>query len=393
MSQGPLSGIRVVDLSAVVSGPMAACWLGDQGAEVVKVEPFHGDSLRTLGPTKADLTSAFVAVNRGKRGIALDLKREEAKAIVAELIARADVLVENFRPGVMGKLGLGWEAARVLNPRLVYCSITGFGPDGPHAGLRAYDPVIQAASGIAANQRNADGEPSLVQTLVVDKLTALTAAQAITAALFARERTGEGQRVEVAMLDAAVTFNWPEGMFNFGFVDDAPPPSPAYGRFTRLWKAKDGMVAIASFQDHEFTALVEALDRPDLAADERFATGAARARNIREWGPLLAGLIAERTTEELLAGFVRTGAAGARVNECERVIDDAQVVHNRVVHEVPHGGAGRIRVARHPARFGGTPVASPSAAPRIGEHSRALLRELGRDEAAIDALVASGAVR
>src|SRR5688500_12731961 len=197
---GPLAGIRIVDLSQVVSGPMAAGWLADQGADVVKVEPPHGDPIRGLGPAKGDLSSAYIAINRGKRQICLDLKDPAAKQVLTRLIKRADVLVENFRPGVMDKLGFGWDAARAINPRLIYCSITGYGRDGPYAPLRAYDPMVQATAGIAATQPSPDGEPQLINTLVVDKVTALTAAQAITAALYSRERSGEGQHVEVAML-------------------------------------------------------------------------------------------------------------------------------------------------------------------------------------------------
>ena len=190
---GPLEGIRIVDLSQVVSGPMAAGWLADQGADVIKVEGPGGDPVRGLGPVKGDLSSAFIALNRGKRSLTLDLKDEAAKPVLAELIRRADVLVQNFRPGVIEKLGFGWEAARTLNPRLIYCSISGYGPTGPYSGLRAYDPMIQASSGICASQLGPDGEPQLVQTLVCVTITGLMAAQAISAALYAREKTGEGQ--------------------------------------------------------------------------------------------------------------------------------------------------------------------------------------------------------
>jgi crotonobetainyl-CoA:carnitine CoA-transferase CaiB-like acyl-CoA transferase len=379
---GPLAGIRIVDLSQVVSGPMAAGWLADQGANVVKVEPPHGDPIRGLGPAKGDLSSAYVAINRGKRQICLDLKDPAAKRSLARLIERADVLVENFRPGVMDKLGFGWEAARAMNPRLVYCSITGYGRDGPYASLRAYDPMIQATAGIAATQL-VDGEPQLIHTLVVDKVTALTAAQAITAALFARERTGEGQHVEVAMLDAAVAFNWPEGMFNHGFADDPPPAQPPYGRYSRLWPTKDGRrVVIGSFQDHEFSALCDALGRPDLKVDERFNTGRARAKNIREWGPVLAAAVAALTADEFMAGCVAHGAGGAVVSTLDEVLTHPQVQHNGTVVEVDHGTLGRIRTARPPARFSGTPTGTLRPAGHRGEHDAAVAAELGLERAA-----------
>jgi crotonobetainyl-CoA:carnitine CoA-transferase CaiB-like acyl-CoA transferase len=238
--------------------------------------------------------------------------------------------------------------------------------------------MVQATAGIAATQLTRDGEPQLIQTLVIDKVTALTAAQAITAALFARERSGAGQHVEIAMLDAAVAFNWPEGMFNHGFADDPPPASPPYGRFSRLWKTRDGrQVVIGSFQDHEFAALCDALGRPELKTDPRFSTGRARARHIAEWGPTLAAAIGALSADEFMAGCIRHGAGGAVVSTLDEVLDHPQVVHNGTIVEVAHEGLGRIRTARHPARFSRTPTADPRGAGRRGEHSDAVLAELG----------------
>lgn len=374
---GPLAGIRILDLSQVVSGPMAAGWLADQGADVIKVEPPHGDPIRGLGPSKGDLSSAYIQINRGKRQMALDLKDPAAKRAVDRLIERADVLVENFRPGVMAKLGLGWEAARALNRRLIYCSITGYGPDGPYAPLRAYDPMVQATSGVAATQLSSSGEPQLIQTLIIDKVTAMTAAQAITAALFARERSGEGQRVEVSMLDSALAFNWPDGMFNHGFVDAPPKPSPPYGKFSRLWTTKDGRkVVLGSFQDHEFAALCDALGRPDLKADERFNTGRARTRNIAEWGPTLGAAVAAVTAEAFMAGCIAHGAGGAVVATLDEVLTHPQLVHNGTITEVDQGEVGRVRTVRNPARFSGTPMADPRRAGHRGEHTDEVLAEL-----------------
>ena len=206
---GPLAGIKVIDLLAVVSGPMAAGLLADQGAEVIKVEPRQGDLTRLIGPAKGDISAIFAAINRGKRSIVLDLKQAAACAVLHDLLGDADVVIENFRPGAMARLGFGYEAVAAVNPRIVYLSISGFGQTGPNAQVRVYDPVIQAASGMAdAHPNPADGEPQLLQTLVCDKVTALTASQAITAALFARERSGHGQKIELSMLDAAVAFLW-----------------------------------------------------------------------------------------------------------------------------------------------------------------------------------------
>ena len=393
---GPLAGIRIVDLSQIVSGPMACQMLADQGAQVIKVESPGGDPVRSLGPRKADLSSMFIAVNRGKQGLCLDLKSPAGLAVLERLVATADVLVENFRPGVLARLGLDWQRMQAINPRLIYCSITGFGPDGPYQNVRVYDPVIQAVSGIAASQVDKEGNPGLVRHLVADKVTALTAAQAITAGLLRRERAGAGaagERIEVAMLDAAIAFNWPEGMYNHSFVDDAPAAVPEYGAQMRLWKAADGLVAIGALQNAEFAALCRSLGRDDLAEDARFQSSAGRIRHQRDWAPQVSAEIARRSRAELMAGFVENGAVGGPVVHLADVPDDAQVVHNRICIEVEHGaGVGRVRQARAPARFG-SPLTPPGPAPHLGEHGRQILAALGYDDAAVAALVGQGVVK
>jgi len=393
---GPLAGYRIIDCSQIVSGPMACQMLADQGAEVVKVESPGGDPVRSLGPRKGDLSSMFIAVNRGKQGLCLDLKHPDGVAILERLIATSDVLVENFRPGVMERLGLGWDRLRGLNPRLIYCSITGFGPDGPYQNVRVYDPVIQAVSGIAASQVDKEGTPGLVRHLVADKVTALTAAQAITAALLRRERGGDGapgERLEVAMLDAAIAFNWPDGMYNYSFQDDAPDRWPEYGAQMRLWKAADGQVAIGALQDAEFVALARSLGRDDLADDPRFRSPAGRIKYQREWAPQVSAEIARRTRAELMAGFVAHGAVGGPVVKLEDVPEDAQVQHNGICIEVAHDDTvGRVRQARAPARFGSA-LPAPGPAPHLGQHSRQVLAVLGHDDAAIAALIEAGIVK
>ncbi len=362
---GPLAGVRVLDLSQIVSGPMAACWLADQGAECIKLESPGGDPVRTVGARKGNMSAIFICVNRGKRGETLDLKNPAHHARFEELVRWADVLIENFRPGTMDKLGFAHARCAELNPRLIWCSITGFGPDGPYANIRAYDPVVQAASGIAATQADPAGNPSLVQSLVCDKVTALTAAQAITAALFHRERTGEGQKVEVAMLDAAIAFNWPEGMYNHAFVEPAEP-FPEYGTLTRLWPAKDGLVSMAAIQDSEFEAMCEALGNPESLARPEYQTMAGRFAHLATLLPEMGRLVAERTRDELMAGFIRAGAVGCRVNSRAELLEDPQVAHNGCVIEVDQGPHGRVRIARHPARFARSPaVARPGPAPEL----------------------------
>lgn len=388
---GPLAGIKIVDLSQIVSGPMAATMLADQGADVIKVESPYGDPVRSLGPRKGDLSAMFIAVNRGKQGLSIDLKTKGGQAILERLIAGTDVIIDNFRPGTMDRLGFSYDRCRAINPRIIYAGITGFGTDGPYTNIRVYDPVIQAVSGIAATQVDGEGRASLVRTLVADKVTAVTMAQAITAALFHRERTGEGQRIDVAMLDAAMAFNWPESMYNDSFV---VPESrfPDYGAMTRLWTCADGQVAIGMMQDIEFIALAKSLGREDLAGDKRFHSVDGRRKFQKEWAPEIAREIAARTQDELMAGFIREGAVGGRVNSCTEALDDPQVRHNDIVVTFDNGTAGAVRGARPPARFSASPAAIAGPAPRLGEHGTAVLAGLGYDDAAIAAMVADKVV-
>lgn len=388
---GPLAGIKILDLSQIVSGPMAACLLAEQGADVIKIESIDGDPIRGFGPRKGQMSAMFISVNHGKRGLALDLKRPTAKVILDELIVRSDVLIENFRPGVIERLGFGYERCAALNLKLIYVSINGFGPDGPYATIRVYDPVVQAVSGLAALQTDAAGIPQLMQTLIADKTTALTAAQAITAALFARERSKVGQRIDIAMLDAAISFAWPDGMWNEVFLDDPPVAWPAYGAQMRLWTAADGQVAVGALQDSEFRALCDAVGCPELASDPRLATVAGRNAHRAYWTPALRAAVKAMSVDELVAGFVRTGAVGGRVNRVAHVAVDPQVAHNATIAIVDHGTMGRVAVPRAAARFGDS-QRGPGIAPEIGEHSRVILSELGHTDAEIDALIAVGSV-
>lgn len=387
----PLQGIRVVDLSTVFSGPMAATLLSDQGADVVKVESLDGDTTRQIGPAKGDLSASFIAANRGKRNLALDLKAPAAQAVLHALLARADVLVENFRPGVMPRLGLADALLAQRYPQLIRLSITGFGPDGPRAADKAYDAVIQAIGGLAASQRDAStGAPVILASTVSDKVTALTAAQAVTAALFARSRDGRGRRVEVSMLDATVAFQWPDAMYNHVWLDDPPPAFPEFGATQRPWRTADGHVATMVPQPAEFAAMCAALGRPDIAQDPRFSTLPARYRNGAALRALLEPLMAQFDNATLEARFRQHGAALGRVNERPEVLTDPQVRHNRTVVTLDNGAAGRVRVARSAARFDGQPQAPSRGAARLGEHSLELLRELGYGDDAIDALQAQG---
>jgi crotonobetainyl-CoA:carnitine CoA-transferase CaiB-like acyl-CoA transferase len=298
-------------------------------------------------------------------------------------------VVQNFRPGAMARLGLGPEVLRAANPRLVYVSITGFGPDGPYAGGRVYDAVIQAVSGIAASHPNQlSGEPTLLATTVCDKLSALTAAQAICAALFARERSGQGTTLALSMLDAALAFQWPDAMNNLTFVSDPPPAFPEFGVRQRPYRTRNGYVAAMTPQQDEFAAFCTGLGRPELVADPRFATANARRHHVAELVTLLNALAAEHDTAELVETLRAAGVPIGRVNERHEVLVDPQVLHNGSLVEREHGAAGTVRLARSAARFGGGAAPLPGTAPHLGEHTRQVLGELGYDEPRIDRLLA-----
>jgi crotonobetainyl-CoA:carnitine CoA-transferase CaiB-like acyl-CoA transferase len=363
---GPLKGVRVVDMSQVISGPMAATWLADQGADVVKVEDAKGDPSRLVGPRKDDMSALYFAVNRGKRGMIADLKDDEDKAKVWAEIEQADVLVQNYRPGVAERLGFGYEQVAKRKPDIVYCSISGYGPRGPRAKSRAYDGVVQAVAGFAACQAGPSNEPELVRSYVCDKVTALTATQAITAALFAREKTGKGQHVEINMLDAALAFIWPEGMWNHAFMDEAPPPSPEVSTSYRLWQTRDGYVSLAALQQVEFEALCRALDAPDVLRDPRFSSTQQRMAHRTEYAEIMESRIAKWSTAELDARLAEEDAPGARVNSRQDLLRDPQVSANGGFIEIDAADLGRVRGTRHPAHFSATPVSPrPRAAPRL----------------------------
>jgi len=396
--QGPLAGIKVVDLSAVVSGPMCAGLLADQGAQVVKVESQQGDLTRIIGPAKGDISALFAAINRGKRGIVLDLKQPSALAVLRALLADADVLIENFRPGAMARLGLSYDEVAAFNPRIVYLSISGFGQTGPYAAGRVYDPVIQAVAGMAdAHPDPKSGEPQLLQTLMCDKLTALTAAQAVTAALLARERqgagSGRGQKIELAMLDAAVNFLWPEACFNHAFQDEPPPVAMEFGANQRLWRCADGWLALITPQNDEFAAMCRVFGRPEMGSDPRFASIPARRQHNQLIRDTLEPIAAQRGVDALMTELLAAGVPAGRVNTKAALASDPQVMHNALLHDTAYPGLGRLRTPRAAAQFIGLPWDADRRAPHLGEHSRELLVELGHDEAEIEALIASGAVR
>src|SRR5207248_1856123 len=279
---GPLNGYRIVDLTSNVSGPLATMILADQGAEVIKVEaPNGGDSTRSGANRRGGFTAGFLNNNRNKRSIVLDLKNPAALEVLKRLAAGADAFVQNFRPGVADRIGVGEAAIRAVAPKIVYVSISGFGEKGPYAQAPAYDPVIQGFSGLATVQAGSDrARPRLLRTILPDKLTAITASQAITAALLARERTGEGQHVRLSMLEAVVAFLWPSDMSGQTFVGDEPPEQEAASAIDLIYETADGYITAAVVTDRQWQGLTRALDKPEWLEDDRCKTPAFRPENI-----------------------------------------------------------------------------------------------------------------
>ncbi len=388
----PLAGVKVLDLSAVISGPLATSILCDQGADVIKIEAPGGDLVRKIGPVKNGVGAAFVSINRGKRGMTLDLKQAVAREVVLQLAAQSDVVIENARPGVMDRLGLGARILCELNPRLIHLSISGYGPTGPMAGVRTYDAVIQAASGMCASHPNPDtGEPMQLTTYVCDKVTALTAAQAISSALYAREKTGKGQSIQLSMLDAALAFHFHDAFFNHVYMGEDAPIAMEVGVGARLLKTQNGYLAVMTPQQAEFAGLCRSVGRADLIDDPRFVTLADRGKHRVELYAELNLATTTLDTDELFAALLKADVPAGRVNQRAEVLTDPQVVHNDSIVEIDHGELGRVRLARGAARFGNEPPPIPGPAAMLGEHTVEVLRELGLDEGKISALFASGA--
>ena len=390
---GPLTGVRVIDISAVLSGPLACGILADQGADVIKVETLDGDIVRRMGGKPDGVTAGFVTANRGKRSIAVDVKTEAGLGIVKELLSDADVLIQNFRPGAIERMGLGEPVVRELNPRIIFVSISGFGESGPYAHKRVYDPVIQSLSGLADIQRDRQtGRPMMIRTVIPDKTTGLTAAQAITAALFSRERTGEGQHIRLAMIDAMLSLAWAEGMAAYtvvGHEDNVPPET----RPDLIYQTLDGYITAGAVSDAEWQGMCRALGQEQWLTDERFATPASRVRNATERLNLTAEVLATRESGYWLPRLDAEGVPSAPVLSRRELLDHEQIAANQLIEEMDQPGIGAIRQARPPARFSRTHATIGGPAPHLGEHTTDVLAALGRSEADIAALIDQGVVR
>ena len=384
---GPLSGVRVLDLTSMISGPVATMMLADQGADVIKVEPLSGDLVRGAGPNRSGITSMFVSSNRSKRSLALDLKKDEGKKVLVELIAEADVFVQNFRPGTIDRMGFGEDFVRSIRADIVYVSISGFGDEGPFAHQRVYDPVIQSMSGLAAIQADGEtGRPKMIRTIIPDKTTALTAAQAITAALFSRERTGEGQHLKLAMLDTMVSYLWPEGMAGLTLVGREVKAQRAQMSPDLIFQTTDGYITAGAVSDKEWHGMCRALGHEEWIEDARFLTINDRGINVNERLSLTAQVIATNTSAFWLERLDKEGVPSGPVLSREEVLDHPQVKINELVSEYEHPIAGRIRQPRPAAVFDKTPSMIRRHAPGLGEHNGEILNALGYNDVQIQEL-------
>jgi crotonobetainyl-CoA:carnitine CoA-transferase CaiB-like acyl-CoA transferase len=392
---GPLEGYRIVDLTVIAAGPFATMMLADQGADVIKVEPPGlGDVMRYLGTNRGGVSALWVNCNRSKRSIVLNLREERGRALLLDLVASADVFVQNFRPGVIERLGIGEPELRHVRPDLVYVSISAFGPTGPYAGKPAYDHIIQGIAGAAAVQADPKtGRPENIRTIFCDKLTAQIVAQGITAALLARERGKGGQHLRVSMLDAAIAFLWPDCGANETILEQDAIVQPLLSATYRVNDASDGYFAVAGISDAQIHGMFRVFGRPELVSDPRFATAAARMRNMDALIAELAEKRVDWTQREVLEALeaedVPCGPVHPRMAD---VISDPQVVASETFLESSQPQLGRIRQTRPPIHFEATPAAIQRPAPTLGQHTDEILEELGTSADDIADLRACGIV-
>ena len=388
----PLEGITVLEFSTMITASFAAMMMAEQGARVIKVEPNEqGDPMRYIGSSKGACSALFANCNRGKRSIRADLKHPESQALICDLIAETDVLIHNFRPGVMDRLNLGASTLRAQNPRLVYAAISGFGTEGPLRDAPAYDPVIQAHAGFTASQGS--DAPVFIRNLMCDKVTAYTVCQAVTAALYQRERTGVGQEVDVSMLDAGLFFVFPDGFMNHTLLDHDVAQQPLLADLIYdITLTSDGGITISAGTDKQRAGVLTAVGREDLIQDERFNSLEKLMANMEEYRAILEEAFRALTTADLLEKLARHDVPCARCHSYDEVLDQQQLVANDTITVREHPLMGNMRIVKSPARFGGARLEPGGHSPAHGEHTKEVLAEFGLSAETISRLIEAGAV-
>lgn len=393
---GPLDGIKVVEFTSVVLGPWACQTLGDMGADVIKVEPPTGDTNRNLGPyrTHANMCALYLTCNRNKRSVVLDLKSDKGREAAFRLVEDADVLVHNFRPSAMEKLGLDYPAVKAVNAKIIYCATYGFSRKGPYGDRGALDDGIQAASGIAMlmARANRDDQPRYLPTVIADKTTGLAVVNAVCAALFARERTGQGQAIEVPMYESTVSFVMAE--HQWGQTFEPALDSAGYPRILaanrKPYGTKDGFLSLLPYWDNHWQTFCGVIERPDMVTDPRFDRMKNRLVNIDAMHGEIGKELAKRTTAEWLAALAPTNVPHMVVNSLDDLIDDPHLVESGYWQLHDHPTEGKIRLTSPPYNFSETPASIRRLPPLLGEHSRELLEAAGYSDHEIDTMIADG---
>ncbi len=395
--KGPLDGVRVIDLTTVMFGPYCTQILAEMGADVIKIEQPAGDSSRQTGPSKTPgMAGGYLTKARNKRSIMLDLKQPEGRAVFQRLIAGADAFVHNIRPKPAARIGVDYETVSAIKPDIVYCAATGFRPDGPYADKAAYDDLIQGLSGFAAlNGKVSGGEPRYAPSVIVDKVSGLFASYAVAMALFHRERTGEGQRVDVGMFEAFTAFLMQEHLQGRAFD---PPIGPAgYSRLLtthrRPYPTADGYICVVPYTDRHWRAFFRLVGRPELAADERFASLRERTKNIDALYGIVAEVLPAKTTAEWLTLMTEADIAAMQMHDVDSVIDDPHIKAVGLFQVMEHPTEGKVRYIESPVRFSKTPGGFRRHADRQGESSVPVLEEIGYSADEIAAMIESGVTK
>ena len=396
-ARGPLAGVKVIELAHIMAGPVCGLMLADMGADVIKIEKVpDGDDTRRMVPPKVDGESAaFMILNRNKRGVSINLKSAAGKAVLEKMLAGADVLIENYRPGTMERFGLGYETLRKMNPALIYCQVTGFGRTGPYANRAGFDLIAQGLSGIMSVTGEGPGHPPVKAGPPITDISAgILAAMGVLAAYIHRLKTGEGQLVDTSLLEAGVTTTYWQSAICLatgkspGAIGSAHPLSAPY----QAIQTRDGWINIGAANQANWKRLIEVIGQQQLADDPRFIDNAARMQNLPALIDILTLHFRTRTTSDWLAQFEAAGVPAGPVLSIGEMLTDPQVLARRMVVEVEHSRLGRMKTLGPPVKFSATPGEVRSGAPLLGEHTREVLREYGYSDAEIDKLAGNGDV-